>query len=39
MMPEVPICCLRLHGGEADALLIQCANNEIARSGSPRSSY
>lgn len=21
MMPEVPMCCLRLHGGGADALL------------------
>lgn len=24
MMPEVPMCCLRLHGVGADTLLIQC---------------
>lgn len=24
MMPEVPMCCLRLHGKGADTLLIQC---------------
>lgn len=31
--------CLRLHGGGADTLLIQFANNQIALLGSSRSSY
>lgn len=33
------MCCLRLHGGEADTLLIRCTKNEIARSGGSRSIY